>query len=157
MAKPSRYFRAGVGAVIVDDRGRVLMLERAGKRGAWQFPQGGLKKGETALEALLREIREEVGIPRTVLKLVGPYPELLAYELPPGAQSKKTGMGQVQRWFVFTLKKPVTLDMSDQKDSEFRAAAWVPFNRAVSRAVSFKKPVYRQLHAHFKKVIRVPR
>ena len=31
------------------------------QKGAWQFPQGGIDPGETALEAVRREIGEEVG------------------------------------------------------------------------------------------------
>ena len=96
MSRPSRYFRAGVGAVVLDPRGRVLVLERADVPGAWQFPQGGLDDGETPLAAARREAEEETGIPAGALRLLGRYPDPLAYELPKAAQSKRTGMGQVQ-------------------------------------------------------------
>ena len=104
MGKPSRYFRAGVGAVVLDPRGRVLVLERADVPGAWQFPQGGLDAGETPLEAARREAEEETGIPAKALRLVGQYPDLLAYELPEAAQSPRTGIGQVQYWFYFETR-----------------------------------------------------
>ena len=39
----------------------MLICERSGQKGAWQFPQGGIDPGETALEAVRREIGEEVG------------------------------------------------------------------------------------------------
>ena len=53
-----------VAAVIVHD-GRVLACRRApGKNaaGLWEFPGGKVEPGESAEEALVREIREELGV-----------------------------------------------------------------------------------------------
>ena len=90
MNAPSQYFRAGVGAAIVNRSGLVLALERADMPGAWQLPQGGLQAAESPLHALFREVQEETGIPKSELELLDTYPEPLAYELPPEAWSKKT-------------------------------------------------------------------
>ena len=148
MKRPAKYFRAGVGAVITDGNGRILALERSDFRGAWQLPQGGLKRRETALKGVVREIEEETGLKARALKLVDKYPELLVYELPPKAQSKRTGLGQVQRWFYFTLKEPPAKPVKPPK-GEFRGAKWVPFSRVVSGAAAFRKPVYKKLQTHF--------
>lgn len=150
MRRPSKYFRAGAGAVIADGRGRVLALERSGIRGAWQFPQGGLEDGEGPLDAVLREIEEETGVTRKDLRLVARYPDLLAYELPVAARSPKTGMGQVQYWFLFRTKKP-SVDIHLPPHGEFRSSSWLPFDRVLSRAVKFKKAIYRKLGAYFRK------
>jgi putative (di)nucleoside polyphosphate hydrolase len=152
MKRPAKYFRAGVGAVITDGNGRILALERSDFRGAWQLPQGGLKRGETTLEGVTREIAEETGLKARALKLLDRYPELLVYELPPEAQSKKTGLGQVQQWFYFTLKKAPTRKIEPPK-GEFRGAKWVPFSRVVSGAPEFRKPVYKKLRAHYEKAV----
>ena len=148
MKRPAKYFRAGVGAVITDGNGRILALERSDFRGAWQLPQGGLKRRETPLKGVMREIEEETGLKSRALKLVDKYPDLLVYELPQKAQSKKTGLGQVQRWFYFALKKPSTTPVKPPK-GEFRGAKWVPFSRVVSGAAAFRKPVYKKLREHF--------
>jgi putative (di)nucleoside polyphosphate hydrolase len=149
MKRPSKYFRAGVGAVITDGNGKILALERSDFRGAWQLPQGGLKRDETTLQGVIREIEEETGLKGRALKLVSRYPELLVYELPEKVRSKKTGMGQVQQWFFFTLKKPPAKPVKPPKKGEFRDARWVPFNRVVSGAAKFRQPVYRKLRQHF--------
>jgi putative (di)nucleoside polyphosphate hydrolase len=148
MKRPAKYFRAGVGAVIADTRGRVLALERSDYRGAWQLPQGGLEKSETPLEGVYREIEEETGLKPRALKLVARYPELLTYELPPKARSKKTGMGQVQYWFFFMMKKEPKTAPRPPK-GEFRAARWVPFDRVLTGVASFRKPVYGKLRTYF--------
>jgi len=82
MKRPTRYFRAGAGAVLTDQHGRVLIFERRDIPGAWQFPQGGLENEENPIDAALREIWEETGISKTALALIDRYPGLLVYELP---------------------------------------------------------------------------
>jgi 8-oxo-dGTP diphosphatase len=51
-------------AALIDADGRVLVQQRAhGKlQGLWEFPGGKLEQGETPAAALIRELREELGI-----------------------------------------------------------------------------------------------
>jgi 8-oxo-dGTP diphosphatase len=52
-------------AALIDVDGRVLLAERpAGKHlaGMWEFPGGKVQAGETPEAALIRELREELGI-----------------------------------------------------------------------------------------------
>ena len=146
MGRPARYFRAGVGAVIFNPRGQVLVLERTDVPGAWQFPQGGLDEGETPVEGARREAEEETGIPASALRLKGRYPDLLAYELPARAQTKRTGLGQVQYWFYFETRA-VDVPLETLPPGEFRAARWVSFDRAVADTVAFRAPLYKKLRS----------
>ncbi|WP_336053084.1 NUDIX hydrolase [Streptomyces sp. CA2R101] len=55
-----------VGAVIPDGDGRVLLMRRAADDflgGLWELPSGGVDPGESLLDALRREVREETGLP----------------------------------------------------------------------------------------------
>ena len=145
----TQSFRAGVGAVILNEDGLVLGLERRDIPGAWQLPQGGLEGNETLLEAIQREVREETGIEADDLELLSTTPRWLAYELPEGARTKKIGRGQVQRWFLFQytgLDEAITL--GDKK--EFRAWTWISMDELTSKVVSFKQSVYRELIDYFK-------
>ncbi|RRH76698.1 8-oxo-dGTP diphosphatase MutT [Falsigemmobacter faecalis] len=50
---------------LIDTDGRVLLAQRPeGKSlaGLWEFPGGKVEKGETPEEALIRELKEELGI-----------------------------------------------------------------------------------------------
>jgi ADP-ribose pyrophosphatase YjhB (NUDIX family) len=62
-AYPDRPF-VGVGAVVVDDRGRVLLVERRFEplAGQWSLPGGGVDVGETLEACVIREMREETGL-----------------------------------------------------------------------------------------------
>jgi len=54
-----------VAAALTDPEGRVLMARRpAGKQhaGLWEFPGGKIEPDETPKAALVRELREELGI-----------------------------------------------------------------------------------------------
>jgi 8-oxo-dGTP diphosphatase len=54
-----------VAAALLDSDGRVLIAQRpAGKAmaGLWEFPGGKIEVGESPEDALVRELREELGI-----------------------------------------------------------------------------------------------
>lgn len=69
---PTRAIRPGVSAVVFDDDGRVLLQQRT-DNGAWGLPGGAVEFGESVLEALHREVREETGLTIAVERLVGVY------------------------------------------------------------------------------------
>ena len=144
-------FRAGVGLIVTNRRGRVLAIERADRPGAWQLPQGGLKHGELPKAAALRELREETGLTRRDVSVVAEFPVWLGYELPRQYHSSKTGRGQVHRWFVLRLiaaESAIVLP----SDGEARAWRWLTFPKLVTQTIPFRREVYRQLSTWFSRI-----
>lgn len=66
MKKGSDYIGIGVGAMIFDDQGRLLLTKRGqgakNERGFWEIPGGGVEFNETRADAAVREVKEELGV-----------------------------------------------------------------------------------------------
>jgi 8-oxo-dGTP diphosphatase len=80
------YIGVGVGAVLVDETGRLFFAQRGelakNERGLWEFPGGSVEFGETLEAALRREMREEYGIEIKV----GPLLDVVDHILPDEGQ-----------------------------------------------------------------------
>lgn len=78
------YIGVGVGAVIVDNEGRLFLAKRGSEarneRHLWEFPGGRVEFGETMEMALIREIREEYDFKVTVLHLLDVIDHILPEE-----------------------------------------------------------------------------
>jgi 8-oxo-dGTP diphosphatase len=62
-----------VGAVIHDDRGRLLLVKRANPpaAGTWSLPGGRIEAGESDAQAVVREVAEETGLVVVAQDLIG--------------------------------------------------------------------------------------
>jgi 8-oxo-dGTP diphosphatase len=87
-----------VGAVVKDERGRLLLIKRGHEPGTglWSLPGGRVEPGETDAEALIREMREETGLTVTAGPLVGsvrrPWPNGAVIEIRDYAATVTGGM-----------------------------------------------------------------
>src|SRR5438270_7413602 len=81
----------GVGAVVLDDERRVLLVLRGGvpMQGEWSLPGGVLETGETIVEGMKREILEETGLQIEPVAFAGVYDRIL-----------KDGAGRAQYHYV---------------------------------------------------------
>ena len=62
----------GASAYIRDERGRIL-LQRRHDNQLWGLPGGGQNLGESAAQAVMREVHEETGLEVEPLRLIGVY------------------------------------------------------------------------------------
>ena len=102
-----KNYRRGVGMIIINNDGRFWLGKRIGTE-AWQFPQGGIDKGEDIKIAMYRELLEEVGLKKEEVEYVGESAETIFYDIPKTIRSKVLGgkfKGQEQKWFLLKLKK----------------------------------------------------
>lgn len=71
------YIGVGIGAVILNNEGKIFMSKRGMKsnneKGKWECPGGTLEFGESFEECLKREIKEEFGIEIELLHQLEPY------------------------------------------------------------------------------------
>ena len=149
MSEESNY-RLNVGLIIVNNYGKVLICKRKNSN-QWQFPQGGIDKGESPIEAAEREIFEEVGIKSSQIRVLGKIKDWVKYEIPKKLAKKnfkKKGIvGQKQKWFIFKIKSKASISFINDPDNEFDDFAWVSYWHPIALIVSFKKDVYRSVLA----------
>ena len=72
------YPRVGVGGVVVNN-GRVLLIRRGQQplKGRWSLPGGLVEVGETLIEALRRELKEETGLDVEPVQILGIFERIL--------------------------------------------------------------------------------
>lgn len=134
----------------MNDAREVFLGRRVGGRG-WQFPQGGVQRGEAVQEALYRELKEEIGLDRPDVSLIAQSARWLRYRLPPKLVRRDRQplcIGQKQRWFLLRLARADARFVFDStREPEFDHWRWAPYWEPVREVVYFKRSVYkRALH-----------
>ena len=143
-------WRNNAAAVIMDDAANVLLGCNGGKSPYLHVPQGGVRSKETLLQAALREVQEETGLPADTLHLIA---ELggLRYRYRSKNRKSSTWDGQQQTYFLlrFPGVRPALPPLP--QDSELSALRWVPAAELREELfVPFKRPAVRKaLRAFF--------
>lgn len=123
-------------------------LGQAHTRAFWQFPQGGIKHGESPEQAMYRELHEEIGLRQEHVKILGRTRDWLRYEVPKQwirREWRNTYRGQKQIWFMLRLigrDSDVSLRASDHP--EFDAWRWSNYWVPLDAVIEFKREVYQQ-------------
>ena len=141
-------FRPNVGIMVANDSGQLLWARRVGGRDAWQFPQGGIDRGETPEQALYRELEEEIGLKHDAVEVLATTRGWLRYRLPKRfirKGQKPLCIGQKQKWFLLRmLAEDTSVRLDNNKKPEFDHWRWVSYWYPLDQVVSFKREVYRR-------------
>lgn len=148
-----KRFRPNVAAVILSSKYpneyKVMIAKRVDMDEVWQFPQGGIDKGESPKTALLRELEEEIGT--NEVEILSEHPEWLSYEFPARIAKKMYPYdGQTQKYFLVKLNKNANINLKT-KHPEFDRYQFTSIQEALSLVNHFKKPVYEVVIEYFKK------
>jgi putative (di)nucleoside polyphosphate hydrolase len=139
-------FRPNVGIVLLNQKNQVFWGKRI-RTHSWQFPQGGIDRGETPEQAMLRELHEEVGLQPEHVRIVARTRDWLRYEVPDRyvrRDARGHYKGQKQIWFLLRLVTPDwKLNLRATSHPEFDAWRWNDYWVPIDVVVEFKRGVYQ--------------
>lgn len=114
-APPINNVVPSVVAIVQDDQGRVLMIHKT-DNDLWALPGGGHEPGESIVDTVLREVREETGYEVQVETITGTYTNprhVMAYD-----------DGEVRQQFSIAFRARL-VGGSPHTSSESREVAWL--------------------------------
>jgi len=140
-------YRPNVGIVLCNHRHEVFWGKRVHEH-AWQFPQGGIKHGETPEQAMYRELHEEVGLEPCHVKILGRTRGWLRYEVPSQwikREWRGSYRGQKQIWFLLRLVgRDCEVSLRASSKPEFDAWRWSDYWMPMDAVIEFKREVYQR-------------
>lgn len=139
-------FRPNVGIILINARNEVFWGKRIGEH-SWQFPQGGIKYGETPEQAMYRELHEEVGLLPEHVRIVGRTRDWLRYEVPDKFIRREIRghyKGQKQIWFLLRMVcRDCDIQLRATDHPEFDAWRWSQYWVPLDAVIEFKRDVYQ--------------
>lgn len=140
-------YRPNVGIIVANDRGDLLWARRRGQS-SWQFPQGGINEGESAEQAMYRELDEEIGLCADDVSILACTNGWLRYRLPQQYMRNRRNpnfVGQKQKWFLLRmLSADECVRVDAHEKPEFDYWRWVSYWYPLGQIVPFKRDVYRR-------------
>ena len=138
-------FRPNVGIILLNQKNQVFWGKRI-RTHSWQFPQGGIDRGETPEQAMIRELHEEVGLKPEHVRIVARTRDWLRYEVPDRfirRDARGFYKGQKQIWFLLQMVAPDHhLNLRATNHPEFDAWRWNDYWVPLDVVVEFKRSVY---------------
>jgi putative (di)nucleoside polyphosphate hydrolase len=138
-------FRPNVGIILLNQRNQVFWGKRI-RSHSWQFPQGGIDRGETPEQAMYRELHEEVGLKPEHVSIVARTRDWLRYEVPDRfirRDARGHYKGQKQIWYLLRLTAgDWQLNLRATSHPEFDAWRWHDYWIPLDVVVEFKRGVY---------------
>jgi putative (di)nucleoside polyphosphate hydrolase len=138
-------FRPNVGIILLNQRSQVFWGKRI-RTHSWQFPQGGIDRGENPEQAMYRELHEEVGLMPQHVEVLARTRDWLRYEVPDRfirRDARGHYKGQKQIWFLLQLVgHDWDLNLRATDHPEFDAWRWNDYWVPLDVVVEFKRGVY---------------
>ena len=148
--KNSKY-RNGVGIFLINKKRKLWVGRRVDSEKYWQMPQGGIDKSENEVDAMRRELKEEIGTDK--VEIISKTKDCLKYHIPNNILKnlwKGQFIGQSQRWFACKYKGEDSDINIKLFKPEFSKWKWIDPREAIDIVVPFKRKMYRHILEEFK-------
>ncbi|MEK9895461.1 MAG: RNA pyrophosphohydrolase [Burkholderiaceae bacterium] len=149
-------FRPNVGIILLNQKNQVFWGKRI-RSTSWQFPQGGIDRGETPEQAMYRELHEELGLRPEHVSIVGRTRNWLRYEVPDRfirRDARGHYRGQKQIWYLLRLLgHDWDLNLRATNHPEFDAWRWNDYWVPLDVVIEFKRGVYQKALAELARFV----
>ena len=139
-------YRPNVGIILLNRKNEVFWGKRI-REHSWQFPQGGINRGESPEQAMIRELQEETGLLAEHVKILARTRDWLRYDVPKHwvrADWRGHYRGQKQIWFLLRLiGKDSDIQLRANEHPEFDAWRWNEYWVPMDSVIDFKQEVYQ--------------
>ena len=139
-------YRPNVGIIICNTQDKVFWGKRV-REHSWQFPQGGIKYGESPEQAMYRELMEEVGLKPEHVQILGRTRDWLRYDVPDHWVKREwrgSYRGQKQIWYLLRMVgRDTDVSLRASSHPEFDAWRWNDYWVDMDSVIEFKREVYK--------------
>ena len=139
-------YRPNVGIILCNAKNEVFWGKRI-REHSWQFPQGGIDKGESPEQAMYRELYEDVGLQAQHVRILGRTKNWLRYDVPSHwvkREWRNSYKGQKQIWYLLRLTgRDCDVSLRASGHPEFDAWRWREYWVPLETVIEFKREVYR--------------
>ena len=131
-------YRMGVHAIVLDGNNNILLVQkqRYGDN-QWDFPGGGVENGEKLKDAVLRELKEELG--SNTFEIIKESPFIDRFEWP--TEDQQRGYDKHGKWWRGQEKHQFITKFTGNKDEliiqekEIKKIIWVPYSKLKSHLI----------------------
>jgi 8-oxo-dGTP pyrophosphatase MutT (NUDIX family) len=136
---PRLLLMPGVAAVVRDASERVLFMRRADD-GRWGLPAGAIDPGESPLQAIAREVREETGLAVRPARVAGVFGG-------PGFRHRYPNGDEVE-WTVTVFECEVVGGVLAPQDGEALELRYFAPEEAPTLQLPYPRPLFDRPSAH---------
>ena len=140
-------FRKGIGAIVLDKKGNIIVFQRNDYKDSWQGPEGGIDENETAIDALKRELWEEIGLSSEKYEILKETKDFIRYKF------EKPFMGfdgQDKKFFLIKLISEPNFKFDNKEDEiEFSDFKSMNSKELIRLAPKFKEKTYAKIIKEF--------
>lgn len=116
----SQFYRAAVGAFIINENSQILITRNFGHGDKWNFPKGGIEEGESETQALKRELHEELGVRNIKILMKSKISTIFMLPVDYIKEKNLNHIGQAQNFYWVFLSKKEKIDISNDEVEEYK-------------------------------------
>lgn len=113
----NEFYRAAIGAFIVNKNNQLLIVLKHGYGDKWDFPKGGIRVGENEIETLARELKEELGV--TKCRVIGKSMISTIFRMPTNTDEEYVGQAQGFYWVRLDDENKISLPSNEVEKVEW--------------------------------------